>query len=70
MENLFKNNLFRLLVFFLIVYLSEKEKNYTLAMLVALLFFVIMNFLTEKEVEVSIENRIKENFENNERNRR
>jgi hypothetical protein len=54
LETLFKNNLFRLFVFFLIAYLAEKEKNYTLALLVALVFFVSMNYLTEREVETKL----------------
>jgi len=56
LETLFKNNLFKLLVFFLIAYLAEKEKNYTLALLVALVFFVTMNYLTESEVENKLAN--------------
>jgi hypothetical protein len=54
LETLFKNNLFRLFVFFLIAYLAEKENNYTLALLVALVFFVTMNYLTEREVETKM----------------
>ena len=54
LETLFKNNLFKLFVFFLIAYLAEKEKNYTLALLVALVFFVTMNYLTEREVETKM----------------
>jgi hypothetical protein len=59
MNTLFKNNLFRILVFFLIVYLSEKEGNFTLALLIALVFFVTMNFLTEKEVELKLTQQLK-----------
>ncbi len=60
LETLFKNNLFRLFVFFLIAYLAEKEKNYTLALLVALVFFVSMNYLTEREVETKLSLQLKE----------
>ena len=65
MEVLFKNNLFRILVFFLIVYLAEKENNITLALLVSLEFFVTMNLLTEKEVEQKLNNQLNKNDENN-----
>ena len=66
LETLFKNNLFRLFVFFLIAYLAEKEKNYTLALLVALVFFVTMNYLTEIEVETKMTSQIKD-LNNNEK---
>jgi hypothetical protein len=65
METLFKNNLFRILVFFLIVYLAEKEGNVTLALLIAVVFFVTMNLLTEREVEEKLSNHLKNNEENN-----
>ena len=67
LETLFKNNLFRLFVFFLIAYLAEKEKNYTLALLVALVFFVSMNYLTEREVENKLSNQLREMNKDEER---
>lgn len=50
MNTLFQNNLFRILVFFLIVYLSDKENDIVMSILVAIAFFVTMNFLTERQI--------------------
>lgn len=50
-KKLFKNNIFRLLVLFLIVYLSGLTNNLTLALLIAVAYLVTNNVLLEENVE-------------------
>ena len=47
---LFQNNLFKLFIFFLIVYLAQKENDIMMSLLVAIAFFVTMTYLTENTV--------------------
>ena len=64
---LFQNNLFKLLVFFLIVYLAQKENDILMSMLVAIAFFVTMTYLTESTIYENFKEKFaqEENKKNN-----
>jgi hypothetical protein len=47
MIKLYQNNLFRMFIYFLIVYMANEWNDPGMSLLIAIAFFVTMNFITE-----------------------
>jgi hypothetical protein len=65
LKPLFNSNLFKILIFFLIVYLAQKENDIMMSLLVAIAFFITMTLLTES----TITEKFKEKFINYDRSK-